>query len=58
MELKAEPEARQDLLADRMYFWEKLVWQSRQTQVDNSQLYLRTAQLLMKNNDKLQLGGA
>ena len=58
MELKAEPEARQDLLAGRMYFWEKFVWQSRQTQVDNSQLYLRTAQLLMKNNDKLQLGGA
>ena len=50
MELKAEPQALQDLLSDRMYFWEKMVWQSKQNQVVNSQLYQRTTKFLMDNN--------
>ena len=50
MELKAEPEAGQDLLADRMYFWEMMVWRSRQAQVDRNKLYLRLAQFLVNNN--------
>jgi len=50
MELKAEPQALQDLLSDRMYFWEKMVWQSKQNTVVNSQLYRRTTKFLMDNN--------
>ena len=50
MELKAKPEGRKDLLSERMFFWERLVWQSRQTRVKLNQLYHRTAQLLANNN--------
>ena len=50
MELKAEPESRQDLLSDRMYFWEKMVWQSKQSQVVNNQLFHRTTKFLLDNN--------
>ena len=50
MELKAKPEGRKDLLSERMFFWERMVWQSRQTRVKLNQLYHRTAQLLTNNN--------
>ena len=50
MELKAKPEGRTDLLSERMFFWEKMVWQSRQTQEEINQLVSRTAKLLTDNN--------
>ena len=54
MELKAEPESGEDLLADRIYFWEKMVWQSKQAAVDINNIYLRTVWLLTYNNINLQ----
>ena len=50
MELKAKPEGRRDLLSERMFFWEKMVWQSRQTKEEINQLVARTAKLLTDNN--------
>ena len=50
MELKAKPEGRRDLLSERMFFWERLVWQSRQTREEMKQVYHRTAQLLTDYN--------
>ena len=50
MELKARPEGRKDLLVERMLFWERLVWQPRQTREMMNQLYHRTAELLANNN--------
>ena len=50
MELKAQPEGHQDLLAERMFFWEALVWQGRQAREEMEQLYRHTAQLLSDSN--------
>ena len=52
MELKAKPEGRRDLLSERMFFWEKMVWQSRQGREEINQLYHRAAQLLTDNNSR------
>ena len=50
MELKAEPVMAENLLSERMYFWEKMVWQEKERIVDLKLLYLRTKQFLEENN--------
>ena len=50
MELKADPEPGENLLADRMYFWEKLVWQNKEKMVELKTLYQQTIELLANNN--------
>ena len=47
MEIKAEPEMKQDLAAGRMYFWEKMLWQERQHAVEKRELYKKTTQFLV-----------
>ena len=47
MEIKAEPEMKQELAAERMYFWEKMLWQERQYAVEKRELYKKTTQFLM-----------
>ena len=47
MDIKAEPEMMQDLAAERMYFWEKMLWQERQYAVEKRELYKKTTQFLM-----------
>ena len=47
MDIKAEPEMKQDLAAERMYFWEKMLWQERQYAVEKRELYKKTTQFLM-----------
>ena len=50
LELKADPEPGENLLADRMYFWEKLVWQNKEKMVELKTLYQQTIELLANNN--------
>ena len=47
MEIKAEPEMKQDLAAGRMYFWEKMLWQERQFAVEKRELYKKTTEFLV-----------
>ena len=49
MELKAEPQLKKDLQAKRMYFWEKMVWQQQEREVERQQLYYRTTQYVINN---------
>ena len=50
MELRAEPLLGEDLAADRMDFWEKMVWKEKERTIDLQQLYYRTTNFLTENN--------
>ena len=50
MELKAEPEMGENLLADRMYFWDAMVWQAKEEKIELQAVYDRTVELLSANN--------
>ena len=57
MELKADPEPGENLLADRMYFWEKLVWQNKEKMVELKMLEEENSMLSLtheKNREELQ----
>ena len=50
LELKAEPEVGENLLADRMYFWEAMVWEKKENKVEHQNLYNRITELLSQPN--------
>ena len=50
MELKAEPEVGENLLADRMHFWDAMVWGEKESKVEIKTLYNKIAGLLSDNN--------
>ena len=50
MELKAEPVLGEGMVADRMTFWDKMVWQEKERRIELDQLYYRTANFLSENN--------
>ena len=50
MELKVEPEMGENLLSDRTYFWEKMIWEEKERRLDLQLLFLRTKQFLEDNN--------
>merc|ERR1719411_407020 len=50
MELKAEPEVGENMLADRMYFWETMVWQEKERSIELKTLYNKISGLLTDNN--------
>ena len=50
MELKAEPVVGENLLGDRMEFWERMVWQKQERKIELEQLYNRTVNFLTENN--------
>ena len=50
MELKAEPVVGENLLGDRMHFWERMVWQQQERKIELEQLYNRTINFLTENN--------
>merc|ERR1712183_1192488 len=50
MELKAEPEVGENLLADRMQFWEAMVWQEKESRIELQTLYNKITGLLSDNN--------
>ena len=50
MELKAEPEVGENLLEDRMYFWEAMVWEDKENNIELKTVYNRISGLLADNN--------
>ena len=50
MELKAEPEVGENLLADRMQFWQGMVWEEKESRVELQTLYNKITGLLSDNN--------
>ena len=56
LELKADPEPGENLLANRMYFWEKLVWQSKEKLVERKMIYQQTIEFLANNDINLSSG--
>ena len=46
MELKTEPEVGENLLADRMYFWESMVWEEKERRIELQTLYHKISGLL------------
>ena len=50
MELKAEPEVGENLLADRMYFWQAMVWEEKENRIELQTLYNKISGLLSDNN--------
>ena len=50
MELKAEPEVGENLLEDRMYFWNAMVWEDKENKVELQTVYNRITGLLTGNN--------
>ena len=39
MDLKSTPEMKKDLNAERMYFWDKMVWEEKEAIVEKKQLF-------------------
>ena len=50
MELKAEPVMAENLNADRMAFWDRMVWQEMEWRVELQQLYSKTVNFLEEQN--------
>ena len=49
MELKSEPEMRKQLHKERMFFWDKMVWEEKERLVEKKQLYIMATQFLIKD---------
>ena len=49
MELKAAPEMKQDLEAERMHFWEKMLWAHKQEAIERKVVYTKATQFLLSN---------
>ena len=50
MELKAEPEVGENMLADRMYFWQAMVWDEKERSIELKTLYNKISGLLTDKN--------
>ena len=47
MELKAKPEMKKQLHKERMFFWNKMIWEKRERLIEKKQLYVKTTQFLL-----------
>ena len=43
---KAEPEMKKDIHPERMYFWNKMIWEEKESLVERQQLYHKTTNFL------------
>eukprot|EP00090_Calanus_glacialis_P020465 TRINITY_DN3150_c0_g1_i4.p1 TRINITY_DN3150_c0_g1~~TRINITY_DN3150_c0_g1_i4.p1 ORF type:complete len:682 (-),score=113.06 TRINITY_DN3150_c0_g1_i4:149-2194(-) len=50
MELKAVPEMSQDILSERMYYWEKMLWAPKQEDIERKVMYKKATQFLLNKN--------
>ena len=50
MELKAVPEMSQDILSERMYYWDKMLWASKQEDIERKVMYKKATQFLINKN--------
>ena len=53
MELKAAPEMKTHLHHERVFFWEKMIWQEKQAMVEKDQLYKTSTQFLLDTINKV-----
>merc|ERR1712128_320261 len=52
MELKAVSEMKQDLLPERMQFWERMLWAAKERDITRKATYIRATQFLLDNTSK------
>ena len=48
MEINAKPEMKKKLFIERMFFWDKMLWEEEERMVEKKQLYYKTTQFLMQ----------
>ena len=48
MDINANPEMKKDLSNERMFFWDKMLWEAEERKVEKQQLYFKTTQFLMQ----------
>jgi len=46
LDLKAEPEMKKNIHPERMYFWNKMIWEEKESLVERQQLYQRATTYL------------
>ena len=49
MELKSKPEMKKQVQKERMFFWDKMVWEEMERLVEKKQLYIMATQFLLKD---------
>ena len=47
MDLNANPEMKEDLFSERVYFWDKMIWQEEERMVEKKILYKKATQFLL-----------
>ena len=46
LDLKAEPEMKKNIHPERMYFWNKMIWEEKESLIERQQLYQRATNFL------------
>ena len=49
MELKSDPEMKQDLHNERMQFWENMIWREKEENIERKMLYVEATQFFLSN---------
>ena len=47
MDLNANPEMKEDLFSERVFFWDKMIWQEAERMVEKKILYEKATQFLI-----------
>merc|ERR1712227_239997 len=47
LDINSNPEMKEDLSIERMYFWDKMVWEKEERMVEKKQLYTKATQILL-----------
>ena len=50
MELKIQPEMKKNLYAERMQFWNKMLWDEKENEVERKLQYIKATEFLLKKN--------
>ena len=50
MELKIQPEMKTNLYAERMHFWNKMLWDEKENEVERKLQYIKATEFLLKKN--------
>ena len=43
---------KQDLLPERMQFWERMLWAAKEEKIERNAMYIRATQYLLDNSSK------
>ena len=49
LDLSAVPQMKQDLAAERMFFWDKMLWAEREREVELRMIYKKTSQFILES---------